>query len=166
MKRYLIIITTALALALAASAAASGTWRVTEARAEQFVAGAVRYTDADALDAYNARVANRRAALDEAKARLDALGGVDASLKDSNWWSARNAYVMARDQYGAVVGTGCGCVYRPVRIDCRGASPSSDAYHFTRFRCQALFRNQYGQYAGWGRVILTVVGSKIHWEWV
>lgn len=51
--------------------------------------------------------------------------------------------------------------YRPTRADCRGNSPSRDAYHFSRFRCRVQFT------VGWANVMVTITGrNSAVWRWI
>jgi hypothetical protein len=140
--------------ALGTQVAAAATPTMTELQAERFVARAVKYTDPEAQAEYKADFAY---VLDQYRqACVNADQTVIANRQRCS--IAKSNLNNARDQ-------GCGCVYRPTQIDCRGASTSRDAYHFTRIRCKAFFVNA-NDIAGWGRGFVKPLGSnRASWTW-
>jgi hypothetical protein len=149
--KKLIIILVAFAALTGTAAAARTSSTMTETQAEAYVARNVIYR-------HTKVIADLKAWVDTACA-----GVTDPRTADPQVWqqcsSARSQYNNARRPY------------RAQRVACRAASPSRDSYHFTRFRCVALFvRSDFfgdPEIAGWGRGTLTVTGwNRAVWRWL
>src|SRR5262245_49481403 len=92
-------------------------YTMTEAQAERFVAGHVGYVDREKLTEYNAQINDFKQEI----AKVCASGSPDYDYANCK---------LLQQELGTVQGAGCGCKYKPVDPECRGASPSKDAYHF------------------------------------
>jgi hypothetical protein len=132
-----------LALVLAGMAAAA-TWTWTEVKAESWAGAHVTYFDEDAWLDHQQDIELRRAKTVQCK---DPASAHWAAQPYSGCATADQEYQAAltepRSDY----------VLYPRAVDCRGASPSRDAYHFWRFRCRAQFS------VGWANVRVTVTGK-------
>ena len=151
MKKLIIILISFAALAGTASAA---TWTMTEVRAEAWASAHVTYFDQDAWDQHvqDIELARVKAAMckDPANANFAAQGYSGCSIADSVYQGELTKPRSSPD-----------FTYHPRRVDCRGASPSRDAYHFSRFRCRAQFK------VGWGDILITVTGkNRAAWRWL
>src|SRR5919204_712453 len=147
-----IFVLTVVALALATPASAATHWTMTESQAESFVARHVVYRDVQAIGEAEATLEDAQQNLDRAQS-TGSPSAISSALDQVA--SAQSRYNAERAGYGAT------------RVGCRGDSPSSDAYHFWRFRCNALFVNRKsGVAAGWGSGIVKVVGrNRATWTW-
>ncbi len=138
-----IIAVVAAIMAMTTQVAAAATPTMTELQAERFVARYVTYTDSDKLAEYNQNVADAKAAY-----QRDCI-----DLDQSDVFN-RSKCSVAKSNLNGFRGRGCQCHYVASRVDCRGASPSKDAYHFARLRCKALFVSKPfddAGIAGWGQ---------------
>ena len=129
---------------------------MTAVQAEAFVTRSVKGVDQASLAQYQQEVAREQALYQAACVTVDQTvveNRQHCSIVKQNLSNTRDA--------------GCDCVYRATQVDCRGDSPSTDSYHFTRFRCKALFVTAAGTVAGWRRGILKPVRPAGHavWTW-
>jgi hypothetical protein len=177
MKKLIILLVAFAALAGTASAA---TWTWTEVRAESWARKHVVYSLSKAeIAEAKQKLAYLKSDYDEAKAVADRVEAqmLDCQTRNPDYQNTRacTAYIggwgaeldalahAERLYYDALRewnASGHGH-YRPVGMDCRGASPSSDAYHFYRFRCRAQFT------VGWGDILITITGkNRAVWRWL
>jgi hypothetical protein len=170
-KRSLLIAVTALivaALSLASASSQASTlqsqssWTVTQA--ERWIVQHVTYFDREAANKFLAEWDDRHAAVEEYCSRAAANPSdmeADEQCRSEkqqfrSWLSGTgisNTKRPTAKQVGTVAATGSSC---------RSDSPSSDSYHFWRFRC----RVQFG-YSGYGIARLTVTGPRSAvWRWL
>jgi hypothetical protein len=150
MKGFIVILAAVVALASATTAAATS-WTWTETRAEAWVTTYPHVSVFD-QDSWNAHQD------DISTARYEAERCKDPA------WAARDPWCPYADADLQKLIAAPRSIYYAgaVRADCRGASPSRDAYHFWRFRCRVWFDRM-----GWGDVRVTVTGRRTAvWRWL
>jgi hypothetical protein len=137
------------------TAASAARWTATEVQAEAWARGHVVYVDHAEIAHENQQLADLKASRDQAC--TTAVGAPPDSSADMQCRSAKQQY---NAELGGWNASGRGH-YRPASVDCRGASPSRDAYHFYRFRCRAQFT------VGWGNILVTITGrNRTVWRWL
>jgi hypothetical protein len=153
--RYGITVMTVLAAgALGTQTTAAASPTMTELQAERFMARAVKYTDVDAQAEYRGELAYVRDRYQQA-----------CIIADQTLVENRQRCSISKANLTQTLDLGCQCVYKPTQIDCRGASASRDAYHFTRLRCKALFVND-SDITGWRRGYVKPLSSlRASWSW-
>jgi hypothetical protein len=151
MRKFIIIL---IAFGAIVGTAAASTWTATEVQAEAWARAHVVYVDHQEIAKTKQEIADLKASRDQACAA--AVGAAPDSDADMQCRTAKQEYNTAA---GAWVSGNHGR-YRPYQVDCRGASPSSDAYHFYRFRCRAQFT------VGWANILVTITGrNSAVWRW-
>jgi hypothetical protein len=148
MTRTLALILLALAVAAPASAA-THRWTWTEVKAESWAGAHVTYFNEDAWLDHQQDIENARY--------------MTVLCKDPRYATHPPPGCDTADAYYQALLTEprSDFVLYPRAVDCRGASPSRDAYHFSRFRCRAQFK------VGWGNILITVTGRRTAvWRWL
>jgi hypothetical protein len=171
-KRLFLLAVTVLVVVAAFSGAASSRaaalhsqsrWTFTVTQAERWIVQHVTYFDREAANKFLAEWDDRHAAVEQycgLAAANPADAGVDAQCRAEkqqfrSWLSGSGLSITKRPtakQVGTFGATGALC---------RSDSPSSDSYHFWRFRCRVQFDN------GYGIARLTVTGPRSAvWRWL
>ena len=130
-----------------AGTASAATWTATEVQAEAWARAHVVYVDQDEYEEHLNDVERARYSVEMYCNRVPVPADLCADAQ--KWYEAYKTEPSSRWRL------------RPYRVDCRGASPSRDAYHFSRFRCRAQFK------IGWGNILVTITGkNRAVWRWI